>query len=174
MSHRDEVTADLSAVRVEVQEVKGQLSSLQMVVQANAEAIAALTSKADEAHTQFFQQAELMQQVMVALCQPALVPPLSFTVDDCVQLYEAPEEVDVVRAEACDDDLPITFVANVGDVEEDNEDDDDEEGESPDLPDSGSNLDDNDDDHDDKDDVAIQFQGPSTATKGVALKDYAS
>ncbi|XP_024965900.1 uncharacterized protein LOC112506102 [Cynara cardunculus var. scolymus] len=62
--------------------------------------------------------------------------------------YEAlaPEEVDVVRADtkARDDDLPITYATNAGDVEDDDEEDDDENGESPDLPDSDSELDDDD------------------------------
>ncbi|XP_024961355.1 nonsense-mediated mRNA decay protein 2-like [Cynara cardunculus var. scolymus] len=84
------------------------------------------------------------------------------------------DEVDVVRAEACDDDLPSTSTPVASDVEEeDDDDDDDEEGDSPDLPDSSSDLDDDDED-DDKDDFTIQYQRPSTATKKVALKDSAS
>ncbi|XP_024962887.1 nucleolin-like [Cynara cardunculus var. scolymus] len=83
------------------------------------------------------------------------------------------EDVDAIRAEACDDDLPIISSPVVGDVEDEEEDDDDKEGDSPDLPYSGSDLDDKDDD-DDEDDFTIQYQHPATATKGVALRDSAS
>ncbi|XP_024984041.1 pheromone-processing carboxypeptidase KEX1-like [Cynara cardunculus var. scolymus] len=60
-----------------------------------------------------------------------------------------------------------------GDVEEDDEEDDEEDGESPDLPNVGNDLDD-DDDEDDDDKFTIQYQRPTGATKGVALKDSAS
>ncbi|XP_024964977.1 histone chaperone RTT106-like, partial [Cynara cardunculus var. scolymus] len=68
------------------------------------------------------------------------------------------EEVDVIPR---DDAIPQEV-----DEEED-------EGDEPDLPDSSSDLDGNDDD-DDEDDFSIQFQYPTTATKGVALRDFAS
>ncbi|XP_024965487.1 G2-specific protein kinase nim-1-like [Cynara cardunculus var. scolymus] len=79
------------------------------------------------------------------------------------------EEIYVVRAnaEAHDDDLPITSAADAADVEEDDEEDDEEDGESPNLPDSGSDV-------DDENDFTIQYQRPTTAMKGVALRDYAS
>ncbi|XP_024963091.1 nucleophosmin-like [Cynara cardunculus var. scolymus] len=130
-----------------------------MAVQADAEAIAALTSKADEAHTQYVQQAELLQQVLVALCHTVPVPSPSFTDDDHAQLNESREAT-------------ISLATNVG-VEKKDNDDDEEEGESPDLPDSDSDLDDDDDEDDDEDDFTIQYQRPA-ATKGVALRDSTS
>ncbi|XP_024989201.1 rRNA-processing protein EFG1-like [Cynara cardunculus var. scolymus] len=77
------------------------------------------------------------------------------------------EEVDAIPR---DDDLPITSTHVAADVKDE---EDDEEGDEPDLPNSSSDLD-GDDDDDDEDDFTIQFQHPTTATKGVALKDFAS
>ncbi|XP_024958954.1 glutamic acid-rich protein-like [Cynara cardunculus var. scolymus] len=76
--------------------------------------------------------------------------------------------VDTVFCKMRDDDLPIISTLVAGD--DDDEDDDDDE---PDLPDSGSDLD-GDDDDDDEDDFTIQYQRPTIAIKGVALRDSAS
>ncbi|XP_024963509.1 uncharacterized protein LOC112503746, partial [Cynara cardunculus var. scolymus] len=77
------------------------------------------------------------------------------------------EEVDAIPR---DDDFPITSTPVAGG--DDDEEDDDEDDE-PDLPDSGSDLD-GDDDDDNEDDFTIQYQHPTTATKGVVLRDSAS
>ncbi|XP_024958790.1 rRNA biogenesis protein rrp36-like [Cynara cardunculus var. scolymus] len=61
--------------------------------------------------------------------------------------------------------------------DEDDDDDDEEDGESPNLPDTGNNLDDDDDDDDEDDDdnnFTIQYQRPTSATKGVAFGDSTS
>ncbi|XP_024995583.1 ribosomal L1 domain-containing protein CG13096-like [Cynara cardunculus var. scolymus] len=74
---------------------------------------------------------------------------------------EAPvvEDVDVVRpnTEARDNNLPINFVVNAGDMEDDDEEDDEVDIESSDLPDAGKDLDDDDDDDDEEDDDDDDF-----------------
>ncbi|XP_024963914.1 uncharacterized protein LOC112504209 [Cynara cardunculus var. scolymus] len=136
MPLRDEVATDLSAVRAKVQEVKDQLSSMQVVVQANDEAINTLTSKADEANSHLAKHTELMQQILATLQQPILAPETSFNAED-----------------PRDDDLPITSAANAGDMEDDDE---DEDGDSPDLPDACEDLGNDDDEHDNDDNCTIQ------------------
>ncbi|XP_024963303.1 centromere-binding protein 1-like [Cynara cardunculus var. scolymus] len=80
------------------------------------------------------------------------------------------EDVDAIPR---DDDLPITSTPIAGNGGDEDDEEDDEESDELDLPDSGNDPD-GDDDDDDEDDITIQFQRPTTATKGVTLKDSAS
>ncbi|XP_024958933.1 ribosomal L1 domain-containing protein CG13096-like [Cynara cardunculus var. scolymus] len=98
--------------------------------------------------------------------------------DESPTSYEAliTKDVEVARAKARDDDPPITSAADAGDLDEDS--DDEEYDESLDLPDTGKDLDDDEDEDededDDDDDFTIQYQRPTDATKGVALRDSSS
>ncbi|XP_024963376.1 uncharacterized protein LOC112503600 [Cynara cardunculus var. scolymus] len=83
---RDEVSADLSIVKADIQEVKEQLFVVQVVVQTNAEAISALTSKADEANAQLAKHGKLLQQILELLQRPVVAPTPSFTATDRIQL----------------------------------------------------------------------------------------
>ncbi|XP_024962847.1 DNA topoisomerase 1-like [Cynara cardunculus var. scolymus] len=79
--------------------------------------------------------------------------------DENLTSCEAPkaEVVDeTVRAitEARDEDLPITYAADAGNMKDDDE---DEDGDSPNLPDAGKDLGDDDDEDDDDDDFTIQY-----------------
>ncbi|XP_024965022.1 uncharacterized protein LOC112505330 [Cynara cardunculus var. scolymus] len=62
-----------------------------VIVQANVEAIAALTSNTDEANSHLAKHTELMQQIFVALQQPVLVPKPSFTAQNWDQLNQTCE-----------------------------------------------------------------------------------
>ncbi|XP_024965923.1 vacuolar import and degradation protein 30-like [Cynara cardunculus var. scolymus] len=132
---------------------------MQVDIQANAETVNALSSKADEANSHLAKYMELMQQILVALQQPISTAKSSFTVDD-----------------PRDDDLPVTSAANAGDLDDDDDDEDDdkEDGEYPDLPNAGKHLDDDDDKDDDDNGFTNQYQRPAGATKGVTLKDSTS
>ncbi|XP_024963484.1 uncharacterized protein LOC112503724 [Cynara cardunculus var. scolymus] len=75
------------------------------------------------------------------------------------------EDVDAIRSEARDDDLPITSAHVAGDMDDEDDEEDDEDGDASDLPDFGSDLDDDNDDDDDEDGLTIQYQRPTTTTK---------
>ncbi|XP_024989225.1 uncharacterized protein LOC112523777 [Cynara cardunculus var. scolymus] len=170
MPQWDKVVVVLSVVTAEVHEVQNQLSVMQVAIQANAEAIVALTSKADEENSHLSPQTEVMKQILATLQQPILAAEPSFTADDREQLHQAREANVIIAPKARDDDPPVTSAAEAGDLDDDDDDDDDDD-ESPDFPNAGKDLD---DDDDDDDDFMIQYQRPSGATKGVAFRDSAS
>ncbi|XP_024964677.1 glutamic acid-rich protein-like, partial [Cynara cardunculus var. scolymus] len=132
MPLKDELSTDLSTIKIEVKEVKDQLSS----VQTEAEAPRATANEV----------------VVVNENPTAHEAPEAEIVDETVR----------AGAEAHDEDLPITSVADASDKEDDDEDDDDD---SPNLPDAGKDL--GEDDDDDK--FTIQYQKHSSAMKGVSL-----
>ncbi|XP_024995843.1 glutamic acid-rich protein-like [Cynara cardunculus var. scolymus] len=70
---------------------------MQVAVQANVEAICALTSKADETHSHLAQQRKVMKKILTTLQQPIPTAELSFTVDDREQLHPA-REANVIMA----------------------------------------------------------------------------
>ncbi|XP_024990668.1 pheromone-processing carboxypeptidase KEX1-like [Cynara cardunculus var. scolymus] len=127
MSRRDEVAADLSAVRAEVQEAK-----------ATSEPVAPTTNEAEVPRVEA--EAEVVNEILTSYEAP-IVEDI-----DAVQ----------ADAEANDDDLPFSSTADAGDVEEDDEENDGEDANSPGFPDSHSDLDDDDED-DDEDDFTIQY-----------------
>ncbi|XP_024960932.1 pheromone-processing carboxypeptidase KEX1-like [Cynara cardunculus var. scolymus] len=101
-------------------------------------------------------------------------------VDDTITTHEANEDEvvdDAIRAdgEVHDEDLPITPAADAGHEKDEGEDDDDEDDDdSPSLPDAGKDLDGDDDEEDDDDDFMIQYHEPTSALKGVSLRDSSS
>ncbi|XP_024964912.1 coiled-coil domain-containing protein 1-like, partial [Cynara cardunculus var. scolymus] len=96
-------------------------------------------------------------------------------VDDAITTHEAEAEVVedavIADAEAHDEDLPITPTVDAGDEEDEGEDDDDD---SPSIPDAGKDLGGDDDEDDDDDDFMILYHKPSSALKGVSLRDSSS
>ncbi|XP_024974784.1 histone H2A.Z-specific chaperone CHZ1-like [Cynara cardunculus var. scolymus] len=90
---------------------------------------------------------------------------------------EDEENVDLVRADAQDEDLPITSIVNADDEEDE---DDDKEADDP-LSSLdarkylGADDDDDDDDNDDENDFTIQYHTkPAAAQKGVSLRESSS
>ncbi|XP_024964306.1 pheromone-processing carboxypeptidase KEX1-like [Cynara cardunculus var. scolymus] len=92
-----------------------------------------------------------------------------------VEVVAEDEEIDdAVRADAQDEDLPITSAVDVGDKEgEDEDDDDDDEADDPlSFPDAKKDLG---DDDDDDNDFTIQYHTkPATALKGVSFRESSS
>ncbi|XP_024969641.1 coiled-coil domain-containing protein 1-like [Cynara cardunculus var. scolymus] len=153
MPLRDDLSSNLSVVKVEVNDVKELLTAVQVDVRTNVEAISALNSKADA----------LEQQLDI----------ITESIDDLTSHYTDDKEAEAesVRADAQDEDLSITSAANVGDKE----DDDDDEADDPfSFPDAGKDLG-ADDENDDDDNFTIQYHTkPATAQKGVSLMESSS
>ncbi|XP_024974767.1 uncharacterized protein LOC112512864 [Cynara cardunculus var. scolymus] len=186
MPLRDEVFADLSAVKAKVKEVKEELSSVQAAVRINIKAVSTLTSKVDKANaqgeTELNVDVAIVPTTQIETEAPRAIANEVEIVDENPTSHEAPkaEVVDqIIRAgaEARDEDLPITSAADAGNNEDDDKDDDDENNDSPNLPDAGKDFGDDDDDDDedeDDDNFTIQYQKHANATTEVSLRYSAS
>ncbi|XP_024961085.1 prostatic spermine-binding protein-like [Cynara cardunculus var. scolymus] len=101
-------------------------------------------------------------------------------VDETITSHEDNEAEfvdEAVRAdvEAHNEDLPFTPSADAGDKENDDEDDDNEDDDdSSTLPDAGKDLGGDDDENGNDDDFKIQYHKPTSALKGVSLRDSTS
>ncbi|XP_024990594.1 nonsense-mediated mRNA decay protein 2-like [Cynara cardunculus var. scolymus] len=92
------------------------------------------------------------------------------------EAVEAENNDDAFRADAQDEDLPITSVDNVGDKEDEDDDDGDEVDDPLSIPDARKDLGgENDDEDDDDDDFTIKYHTKlAAAKKGVSLRESSS
>ncbi|XP_024964252.1 phosphopantothenoylcysteine decarboxylase subunit VHS3-like [Cynara cardunculus var. scolymus] len=115
ISRKDDVVADLSAVKDEVQDVKSQLFVFQDVVRTNDEAIAALTSRADDALAHSLPSSSADDPCDDDL--PITSAPVSSDVED--------EDEDEDDEEGDSPDLP-DFGSDLDDDDDDDDDDEDD------------------------------------------------